>query len=174
MACAAALVLLLQQAAAEEMTWSQATEILQRERLAGEVCARVVKRYLPKGDKSALSRAELDYAAAAGEFNAVIAGLQAALADDAEEPALEALKERVRIGSERRRAFCQDAESRLPASQQGAKGVIGEVVSAVLDEVIQAAVTVWKELGDDDELRRTNLRTALEDAKWPKFADISA
>ena len=105
------------------MTWSEATEVLQRERLAGEVCARVMKRHLPEDDKAALSRAEIAYEAAAGEFNAVIAGLQAALVDNSEEPALETLKERVKLGSERRRAFCRDAECNGAASQTRREGL---------------------------------------------------
>jgi hypothetical protein len=165
-------LLLLNAAAAEEMTWFKATEILQRERLSGEECARVMKRYLAKGDKAALSRAELDYEAARGEFNAVVAGLQAALTDDKEKPALQSVEERVRIGSERRRAFCSNAESKLPAPEKGKKGW-EEVAAAALDEVIQATTTVWKDVVYGDKERRDNLRTALEDVKWPKFSDIS-
>ena len=42
-------VLLLQgRRQAPAMTWPEATELLQRERLAGEVCARVVKRIYPR------------------------------------------------------------------------------------------------------------------------------
>jgi hypothetical protein len=168
-----ALVLFLtEMAAAEEMTWYKATEILQRERVAGEVCARVMKRHIPKAEKAALSRAELNYEAAREEFNGVVAGLQAALIDDTEKPALEMLTKRVEVGSERRRAFCDDAESRLPAAQKGEKSVIGDIAAAAIGEVIGAVVAVWKELGDDDELRRTNLRTALDDVKWPKFSEI--
>ena len=130
-----------------------------------------MKRHLPEDDKAALSRAEIAYEAAAGEFNAVIAGLQAALIDDAEEPALETLKERIKTGSERRSAFCRDAESTVPPPKPGEKGLSDLI--GVLGDVVGAIVTVWKELGDDDQVRRDNLRTGLEDAKWPKFAAIS-
>jgi len=46
------------------------------------------------------------------------------------------------------------------------------VLSGSVGEVIKAAVTVWERLRDDDALRRASLNTALEDAKWPAFADI--
>ena len=104
-----------------------------------------------------------------GEFNAVVAGLQAALIDDAEEPALETLKN---ASSRQRTAkrLLRDAESRCRLPNQE-KSVSGDLIG-VLGEVVGAVVTVWKELGDDDQVRRTNLRTALEDVKWPKFSEI--
>ena len=60
------------------MNWPEATELLRREKQSGEVCARVIKRFLPPG-RWRPERAELEYTEASAAFNAVITGLQIAL-----------------------------------------------------------------------------------------------
>lgn len=154
------------------MTWPEAAELLQREKLAAEVCAKAVKRFLPEGDLAALTAAELDYETGRIEFNAVISSLQVALMDPrTEAPALDVVEGKIGAGVEARQAFCNDAEQ-LIEQEDGEKGVIAEVVAGSLSAVIEAAATIWKYRDEKDALRRTSISTALEGAKWPVFEDI--
>lgn len=157
------------------MTWPEASELLWREKQAGETCARVMKRFLPAGDLAALSQAELAYTQASAPFNAVIEGLQAALDARQETVTLAAVEERLTAGSQARQAFCDQAQAMLPPSTSGEKGgVIGEVLAGSIGELLDAGTAIWERVRDDDALRRAALKTALEDAKWPAFADIKS
>jgi hypothetical protein len=160
------------QAAAPAMTWPEAVELLVLERDSAELCARVAKRFLPEGDKVALTEAELGYETARAEFNGVIAGLQAALIQREEEPALATVESRVAAGTETRRTFCQRAKAIEPPPEPGEKGLLDEAVSGTVAAVLEAGVTVWSKIRDDDKQRRESLRAALDEAKWPPFAKI--
>jgi len=174
LAGAAALAILATGVAAAEkepMPWYEATERLQLERDAAVTCARIIKRHLPEGDAAALSRAELSYAAARREVMAVIARLDAALIDKQEEAALTTVEDRLERGRAAREALCDKAEAMIPPDTDGQKR-LPEAVISLAETLIDAGVTIWKEIRDADEVRRANLRTALEDAKWPAFKDI--
>ncbi len=157
-------------AIAEPMTMMEATERLQLERGSAVTCARVMKRHLPEGDAGALSRAELSYEEARTEMMAAIAYLEAALIEDQEEEGLTAVTKRLERGSELREAFCADALALVPPADDQ-KDVI-EAAIKLAGSLIEAATTIWSKSEDLDEARRTNLRTALDDAKWPAFEDI--
>ena len=101
-------------AQAPAMTWPEAAELLQRERMSAEACARVVKRFTPKDPATALAASELEYETARAEFNAVIAGLQVALIENTEAPPLATVEARLATGSEARRAFCDEAKAMAP------------------------------------------------------------
>jgi hypothetical protein len=154
------------------MTWPQAVELLKRERDVAVLCARVAKRYLPEGDMAALTSTELEYETAGADFNGAIAGLQAALIQRDEEPVLASVESRIAAGTEARRAFCDKARAIEPPPPAGEKGLLDEVLSGTVGAVVEAAVTVWKTLRDDDKQRRDSLREALEEVKWPAFAAI--
>jgi hypothetical protein len=154
------------------MTWPEATELLYRERLSAETCARVMKRFLPAGDAAALTAAERDYEEARGLVNGVIVNLQMALIEDAEAPALETVRSRMEAGTEARRAYCDTAGALMPPEQEGEKGVIGDIVEGVVGPIVEAVVTIWGKIEDKDQLRRDSIRSALEDTKWPAFASI--
>jgi hypothetical protein len=161
------------EAEAPPMTWPEATELLQREKLSAEVCARTVKHHLPEADLTALTAAEHAYEAGRIEFNAVISGLQAALLDpETEAPALEVVEEKIAAGAEARQAFCDDAERLTADRQDGERSVIAEVVAGSLGALIEAGMTIWKYTDEKDALRRASIGTALEGAKWPVFSDI--
>jgi hypothetical protein len=171
---AAMLVLGLGPAAAQApgMTWPEAAELLQRERMSAEACARVVKRFTPKYPVTALAASELEYETARAEFNAVIGGLQVALIENAEAPPLATVEARLATGTAARRAFCEKAKALAPPSDPFVKGSIGEAIAGTISEVIKAGVTIWSKLRDSDQARRDSLRSALEEAKWPAFAAV--
>jgi hypothetical protein len=156
------------------MTWPEATELLQRERNLAEACARVVKRFTPKHPATALAASELEYETARAEFNAVIAGLQAALIENDEPPPLATVESRLATGTETRRAFCDRARALAPPQDPLVKGSIGEAIAGTVSQIIESGVTIWSKLHDSDQARRDGLRSALDEAKWPAFAAIEA
>ena len=156
---------------AEEMSWLDAAERLQQERGIATICARTMKQHLPKNDKPAYNKAELMYELARAEMNAVIARLDAALIIDDEEAGLATLKGRLDSARSLREAFCERALALRPDTS-GQKG-IEEAVANVVGKLIDAGLEIWKGIRSKDDIRRENLRTALKDAKWPAFADIS-
>jgi hypothetical protein len=102
------------------MTWPEATELLQREKLSAEVCARAVKRGLPAGDLAALTAAEQEYEAGRIEFNAVISGLQVALHDTGTEAlALGIIEDKLTAGSRARAAFATMPTGFWPTRRMG-------------------------------------------------------
>ena len=147
----------------------EATERLQRERIAGVTCAQVIKRHLPDGDKVAYSRAQVSYDAARLELMGGIAALETALIEGQEEVALAGLKQRLERGSELREAFCEEAIATLP-TVSGERSLMQAFVT-LTGSLVEAGVAIWEKTADLDQLRRDNLRTALEDAKWPSFDD---
>ena len=158
--------------AAAEMSWIEAAERLHRERGHAVSCARVAKRHLPTEDKAALSRMELSYEAARTEVMAVIAGLEAALIDDQEAPALGDLQVRLEKGGAARESFCEEALALIPKDKPKGERNLVQAALGLVKTLVEAGVTVWKEIRGADDIRRANLRTALEDAKWPAFGDI--
>ncbi len=158
--------------AAAEMSWIEAAERLHRERGHAVSCARVAKRHLPPEDKVALSRMELSYEAARTEVMAVIAGLEAALIDDSETPALGDLQARLEKGGAAREEFCKKALALIPKDKPKGERNLVEAALGLAKTLVEAGVTVWKEIRGADDVRRSNLRTALQDAKWPAFRDI--
>jgi hypothetical protein len=50
--------------------------------------------------------------------------------------------------------------------------VIAEVVAGSLGELIKAGVAILRYRGEKEDLRRSIISTALEDAKWTVFTDI--
>jgi hypothetical protein len=117
--------------------------------------------------------AELEYETARAEFDGVITGMQVALIENQEPPALETVERRLAQGTEARRAFCDKAEALLPPEQRGERG-IGEVIAGTVSQVIESGVAIWSRLRDSDEARRESLRSALDEAKWPAFKEIDA
>lgn len=153
-----------------EMSWMDAADRLQQERGAAVACVRAAKQYLQETDT--LFELRQSYEAARTEINAVLARLDVALINDEEDDVLETLKPRLSEASKERAAFCDSVTAAVEAqSTEGEKNLIGLVT--VAGDVLDAAVEVWKEYRKGDDLRRSNLRTALEDAKWPEFDDIS-
>ena len=172
MALAAIAAALTAAPAAAEMSWIEAAERLHRERGNAVSCARVAKRHLPPEDKAALSRMELSYEAARTEVMAVIAGLEAALIDDREAQALGDLQVRLKKGGAARESFCETALALIPKDKPKGERNLVKAALGLVKTLVEAGVTVWKEIRGADDIRRANLRTALEDAKWPAFGDI--
>ncbi len=160
-------------ATAAPMTFPDAIDLLNRERLLAVACARVVKRHLPEGDPAAYSRAELAYEGARADVNGVIARLRTALVEGTEDDELETLAERARAGREKREAFCATAEAMLALPDSSEKGAIAEVVAGSLGEVLDAVTWFVDRWDEQDRVRVQHLTSALEGEMWPAFAAIA-
>lgn len=160
---------------AQAMDWLEATERLQDGRYAGERCGRVMKRYLPEGDRDAYTRAEILYEGARVEMLSVIGRLDMGLVVDEEAEALETLTERLGQAEALQRGLCDAAEAMIPADREGEKGV-AEAMVGVVSTLVEAGVEIWKTIREDrredEQTRIRNIRTALEDAKWTPFEDL--
>jgi hypothetical protein len=157
-------------AAAEDIGWQDAVARLAHERTIAETCAGLLKKY---GDDSAKARGELAYTDAKAEYDAVIAGLDVALAKKTEPASLSDLETRLRRGVEKRETFCDSVRPLLPPPSAGQKGPIAEIVSGALGPLIDAVKAIWLRTRDDDALMRKTIETQLEATKWPSFASVS-
>ena len=159
---------------AQGMDWVEASGALQEARYQAEECGRVLKRYVPAGDRDALTLAEITYEGARAEMMSVIARLDMALVVDSEETALATLEERLGTANTMLVGMCEFAADQLPDTS-GERSVLEAVIGAV-GVLVEAGVSIWQTLfearREDEALRIANIRTALEDAKWKSFEDL--
>jgi len=81
------------------------------------------------------------------------------------------LQARLQRGFAAREAFCNDVLPLVPKTG-GQKGPIAEVVTGIAEPVIQALVTIWSRVRDDDALMRKTIQTQLEATSWPAFDKV--
>lgn len=157
---------------AEDITWQDAVARLAAERTRAETCVRLLKRHAGD-DTAALSRGELAFSDAKAEVDAVIAGLVVVLAQSGTPPDLSDLEARLTRGVEARREFCFEVTSMI-SEDDGTKSVVGDIVGAVIDPLIDALVEIYKFETEQDQLLRRTIQTQLEATQWSDFADITA
>ena len=98
---------------AQAMDWIEASGAMQEARYQAEECGRVLKRYVPAGDRDAYTLAEITYEGARADMMSVIARLDMALVVDAEETALATLEERLASANTMLVAMCEFAADQL-------------------------------------------------------------
>lgn len=157
-------------AAEERIGWPEAVALLREERGQAELCASIVKRHA-RG--AALEHAATAYGEAKTEYDAIIAGLEVALAGNHGPASLPNLEMRLRKGFERRTEFCEQAKSLLPSKKPGEKGVVEEIVKGAVGPVVEAIEKIVNEALQGPPRRRDTIRTQLEAATWPSFASVS-
>jgi hypothetical protein len=92
------------------------------ERTQVRTCVALLKKY---GDAAARDRGAIAYTDAKAEYDAVIGGLETALAQGQGPESLSDLEVRLRRGFDRRIAFCDSVRSLLPpVKPDGTKGPI--------------------------------------------------
>src|SRR3954469_22491687 len=116
-------------ALAQGINWQDAVARLREERGQAETCVRVLKKY---GDATAVDRGAVAYAEAKAEYDAIIAGLNVALAQKEQPASLSDLQERLRRGFKKRDAFCQSVRPLLPP-RSGEKGILDEIVKGAVE-----------------------------------------
>src|SRR3954464_12130609 len=96
---------------AAETGWQEAVARLAQERTLAETCAGLLKTY---GDEGAKSLGALSYADAKAEYDAIIAGLDVALASKDRPTSLPDLQARLQRGFDKREAFCNSIVPLVP------------------------------------------------------------
>jgi hypothetical protein len=159
---------------AEEIGWPEAVGRLAGERTKAEICAALLKGY---GDSDQISQGQLAYGKAKANFDAVIAELVTALSEGGNPKSLPSLETDLQHGAEGLGKFCQTVSDLLP-STSGRKGVLADIAKGAVEPLIKAlsegVAALYNNHRKDDALMRETIKTQLEAAKWPNFAEVKA
>jgi hypothetical protein len=158
---------------AEDIGWPEAVDRLAGERSKAETCAASFKQY---ADAQQIPKGQLAYGAAKADYDAVIAGLVTALGEGETPKGLPSLEAELERGASALGQFCQMTSDVLPNSA-GQKGVVEDIVKGATEPVIGALKEAVSFLFkyyfvEPDALKRDTIKTQLEAAKWPNFAEI--
>ena len=158
---------------AADIGWPEAVGRLARVRSKAETCAALLKGY---GDEQQSVQGQLVYGEAKANYDAVIAGLVTALTEGGNPISLPSL-ENLEHGAAGLGKFCQTVSDLLPSSS-GQKGVLADIVKAAIQPVIDAlsegVAALYNNHRRDDALTIETIKTQLEAAKWPNFAEVKA
>ncbi len=158
---------------AEDIGWPEAVDRLAGERSKAETCAASFKEYASPQQRS---KGELAYRLAKANYDGVIAGLETALAGGETPKGLPGLESELERGALALGQFCQMANDVLP-NNSGQKGIVEDIVKGatepVIDALKEAASFLFKYyIIEPDALKRGTIKTQLEAAKWPSFAEV--
>jgi hypothetical protein len=121
-------------ASAQDIGWQEAVARLAQERTLAETCVALLKKH-GHGNAGAIERGRLAYADAKAEYDAIIAGLDVALAQSDQPASLPDLEARLRRGFDKRQAFCATVE-RLVPPPPGVKGPFADIVGGAVGPVV--------------------------------------
>jgi hypothetical protein len=162
-----------------DIGWPEAVARLAGERSNAETCARLLKGY---GDQQQISRdqlayGELAYGEAKAKFDGVIAGLITALTVGGAPKSLPSLETDLEHGATSLGNFCKMVNDLVPKTS-GRKDVVADIAKAAIQPVIDAlkegVAALYNNYRKDQALTRETIKTQLEAAKWPNFAEVKA
>jgi len=158
-----------------DIGWPEAVDRLARERSKAETCARGLKAY---GDEQKISQGQLAYGDAKAIFDGVIAGLITALTEGGNPKSLTSLETDLEHGASDLGKFCKTVNDLLPTSSSGQKdviaGIVKNAIQPVIDALSEAVAALYNNHRKDDALTIETIKTQLEAAKWPNFAEVKA
>jgi hypothetical protein len=170
----ALLVLIAPGISRADIGWPEAVGRLAGERTKAETCAALLKAY---GDQQQIPRGQLAYGEAKANFDAVIAELIIALTDGGTPKSLPSLETDLQHSATGLVNFCKMASDVLPETS-GQKGVPADIVKGAIQPVIEALskaiAAIYNNSGKEAALTRETIKTQLEAAKWPNFAEVKA
>jgi len=153
--------------------WPEAVGRLTAERSNAQICVATLKKY---GDEAQVSQSRLTYGAAKSDFDGVITGLIAALAEGGGPQSLPTFDANVERGAIALKAVCKTAEdlvSARPGEKAVSVGMLKQAVEPLIKSISDAVAAIYNYRSDKAATRLT-IRTQLEAAKWPEFDDVKA
>jgi hypothetical protein len=156
------------------MSWPEAVAQLAGERAKAETCVALVKKY---GDEAQIARAQLTYASAKADSDAVIAGLITVLSTGQTPASLSSLQTKLSSGVSGLHDFCGTISNLLPDTA-GQKNVILDIakvtIGPLLNMLSDGVSALYNNHRNDDALTRRTIQTQLEAARWPAFSEVKA
>lgn len=159
---------------AADIGWPEAVGRLAGERSNAETCAAMLKGY---GDKRQIFQGQMAYGEAKANFDAVIAELVTALTEGGNPKSLPNLETDLEHGATSLGNFCKTVSGLVP-SASGRKGALADIAKGAVEPLIKAlsegVAALYNNHRKDDALTRETIKTQLEAAKWPNFAEVKA
>jgi hypothetical protein len=159
---------------AADIGWPEAVGRLAGERSKAETCAALFKGY---ADKQQISQGQLAYGDAKADFDMVIAELITALTEGENPKSLSSLETDLEHGASSLKTFCKTVSGLLP-STSGRKDVLADIakgaIQPVIDALSEGVAALYNNYRKDDALTVETIKTQLEAAKWPNFAEVKA
>jgi hypothetical protein len=156
------------------ITWPEAVAQLAGERAKAETCVALVKKY---GNEAQIGRAQLTYANAKADADAVIAGLLTALSVGQTPASLSSLQAKLSSGISGLVEFCDTVRKLLPDTA-GQKNVITGIAQVTIGPLLKMLTdgvsALYTNHRNDDALTRRTIQTQLEAARWPAFSEVKA
>jgi hypothetical protein len=157
-----------------DIGWPEAIGRLAGERTKAETCAALLKG---SGDQQNIPRGQLAYGEAKANFDAVIAELITALTEGGNPKSLPSLETDLEHSATALVNFCKMVSDVLPDTS-GQRGVPADIVKGAIQPVIKALLegvaAIYNNYRNDQALTRETIKTQLEAAKWPNFAEVKA
>jgi len=155
------------------MSWPEAVGQIAGQRTKAETCVALMKRY---GNDAQIARGQLTYADAKADFDAVIAGLIAALSAGQTPASLPSLQAKLTSGVSALLEFCNMVSNLLPDTP-GQKSVMDELakiipIEPLLKMLSEGVSALYSNHRNDDTLTRRTIQTQLEAARWPTFSEV--
>jgi hypothetical protein len=157
------------------MSWPEAVGQIAGQRTKAETCVALMKRY---GNDAQIARGKLAYADAKADFDAVIAGLIAALSAGQTPASLPSLQAKLTSGVSALLEFSKMVSKLLPDTS-GQRGVMDELakiipIEPLLKMLSEGVSALYSNHRNDDTLTRRTIQTQLEAARWPTFSEVKA
>jgi hypothetical protein len=174
-AIAAGAVLLVAQAAAEEIGWRTAVARLAQEKVLAEGCISILKSS-SVGHPMARVQGERLYARAKADADGLIALLKTSLVDDRSPADSPELRQRLKTIPRQRQALCRQVRAALGASADAQ----GESTSGLLDRgsdeapgpLAEAALQIRQTHRHGGGTHRGTITLELEATRWLPYAEV--
>ncbi len=157
------------------MSWPEAVGQIAGQRTKAETCVALMKRY---GNDAQIARGQLTYADAKADFDAVIAGLIAALSAGQTPASLPSLQAKLTSGVSALLEFGNMVSDLLPDTP-GQKDIMGELakiipIEPLLKMLSEGVSALYSNHRNDDTMTRRTIQTQLEAARWSTFSEVKA
>jgi hypothetical protein len=157
------------------MSWPEAVGQIAGQRTRAETYVGLLKKY---GDDAQIARGQLTYANFKADFDAVIAGLIAALSAGQPPESLSSLQAKLTSGISGLLEFGEMIRNFLPKTG-GQKGILDDIakmipIEPLLNKLSDGLSALYSNHRNDDALTRKTIQTQLEAARWPAFSEVKA